>query len=113
MVSEKNCLLRIYIGESDRHGGKPLHEAIALKARELGLAGATVLRGIMGYGSHTRIHSAKILDISGDLPLVVEIVDSGENIGRLMPFLESAMRGGLVTTEEVNIHRFPRGEQQS
>jgi PII-like signaling protein len=96
-------LLRIFIGESDRHEGKPLHEAIVLKARELHLAGATVLRGGMGFGASSRIHTSKILRLSIDLPLVIEIVDSEEKINAFLPLLDAMMGGGLVTVENVRV----------
>jgi hypothetical protein len=96
-------LLRIFIGESDRHQGKPLYEQIVLKARELNLAGATVVRGAMGYGANSRIHTAKLLDLSIDLPMIVEIVDTAENIDRLMPFLDETVREGLVTRENIQV----------
>jgi PII-like signaling protein len=94
-------LLRIFIGESDRHEHKPLYEAIVLKARELHLAGATVLRGAMGFGKSSRMHTAKILRLSMDLPLVIEIVDSEEKINAFLPVLETMIGGGLVTLEKV------------
>src|SRR6201981_1108720 len=90
-------LLRIFLGESDRWGHKPLYEAIVLKARELHLAGATVLRGPMGFGKSSRLHTAKILRLSMDLPLVIEIVDSGEKIKSFLPILDGMMKGGSVT----------------
>ena len=86
-LPEEGTLLRIFFGESDKHNRKPLYEAIVIKARELGLAGATVSRGIMGFGADSRMHSAKILRLSGDLPVLVEIVDSEENIQKLLLFL--------------------------
>jgi PII-like signaling protein len=97
------ALLRIFIGESDRCGHRPLHEAIVLRARELHLAGATVLRGVMGYGKSSRLHSAKILQLSTDLPLVVEIVDSEEKIYGFVAELEGMIGGGLVTVEKVKV----------
>ncbi len=102
-LPDKGCLLRIYIGESDKAEGKPLYEAIVLKARALGLAGATVLRGIMGYGANSRVHSAKLLAISEDLPLVVEIVDTEERIESLLPWLDDVVKEGLVTLEEIKV----------
>jgi PII-like signaling protein len=93
--------LRIYVGERARLGHQPLHEAIVLKARELHLAGATVTRGVMGYGKSSRLHTAKILRLSDDLPLVIEIVDSTEKIGAFLPVLETMMPSGLATLEEV------------
>ncbi|MFH2114114.1 MAG: DUF190 domain-containing protein [Spirochaetota bacterium] len=103
---EKDVLLRIFIGENDRHDGKPLYEAIVLKARELDLAGATVLRGIMGFGADSRIKSARILGLSTDLPIMVEIVDSPENVDRLMPYLDEAIEEGLVTREMVRVVKY-------
>jgi uncharacterized protein len=96
-------LLRIFIGESDRWHHQPLYEAIVLKARELHLAGATVLRGPMGYGKSSRLHTAKILRLSMDLPLVIEIVDSEEKIQGFLPVLDEMMKGGLVTLERVRV----------
>ena len=96
-VEEKAALLRIFIGENDRFGQHPLYEAIVLKAREQGLAGATVLRGPMGFGHSSRLHTAKILRLSEDLPVVVEIIDSEENITAFLPLLEEMVKGGLVS----------------
>src|SRR5215469_1544174 len=96
-------LLRIFIGENDRWEHKPLYEAIVLKARELHLAGATVLRGPMGFGKSSRLHTAKILRLSMDLPLVIEIVDSEERIQAFLPYLDDVMKGGLVTLEKVRV----------
>ena len=102
-LPEQALMLKIFIGESDRHNGKPLYEQIVLKARELHLAGATVTRGILGFGASSRIHTSKILELSEDLPVVIEIVDTEENIGRLMPFVEEAVEGGLVTLEKMKV----------
>jgi PII-like signaling protein len=96
-------LLRIFIGESDRWQSKPLYEAIVLKARELHLAGATVLRGPMGFGKSSRLHTSKILRLSYDLPLVIEIVDAKDKINGFLPVLNEMMRGGLVTLEKVRV----------
>src|SRR5580765_7542658 len=96
-------LLRIFIGESDRHHHQPLFEAIVLKARELHLAGATVLRGAMGFGKSSRLHTAKILRLSMDLPVVIEIVDSEEKIKEFLPLLNQMMTGGMVTLEKVQV----------
>lgn len=96
-------LLRIFIGESDRWKHAPLYEAIVLKARELHLAGATVLRGPMGFGKSSRLHTAKILRLSMDLPLVIEIVDTEEKIQGFLPVLDEMMKGGLVTLERVRV----------
>jgi hypothetical protein len=99
-------LLRIFIGENDRFDGHPLYESIVLKAREQGLAGATVLRGPMGFGHSSRVHTAKILRLSEDLPIVVEIIDSEENINAFLPLLDTMVKGGLVSLEEVRILRY-------
>jgi PII-like signaling protein len=96
-------LLRIFIGESDRWHHQPLYEALVLKARELHLAGATVLRGPMGFGKSSRMHTAKILRLSMDLPLVIEIVDSEEKINSFLPVLDEMMKGGLVTLEKARV----------
>src|SRR5205809_6246326 len=96
-------LLRIFIGESDRWEHKPLYEAIVLKARELHMAGATVLRGSMGFGKSSRLHTAKILRLSVDLPLVIEIVDSEEKVQAFLPDLDKMMGGGLLTLEKVKV----------
>src|SRR5512141_1918996 len=96
-------LLRIYIGESDRWKHQPLYEAIVLKAREMHLAGATVLRGPMGFGKSSRVHTAKILRLSMDLPVVIEIVDAEEKLNAFLPVLDEMMRGGLVTLEKVKV----------
>jgi PII-like signaling protein len=96
-------LLRIFIGESDRWHHQPLYEAIVLKARELHLAGATVLRGPMGFGKSSRLHTAKILRLSMDLPVVIEIIDSEEKLSSFLPILDEMMKGGLVTLEKVKV----------
>jgi hypothetical protein len=96
-------LLRIFIGESDRHGHHPLHEAIVLKARELHMAGATVLRGPMGFGKSSRLHTTKILRLSTDLPIIIEIVDTESKVQAFLPELDRMMGGGLVTLEKVKI----------
>ena len=103
---EMAVLLRIYIGEDDRFDHHPLYEAIVLKAREQGLAGATVLRGPMGFGHSSRVHTAKILRLSEDLPIVVEIIDSEENIKAFLPLLDGMVNGGLVSLEDVRILRY-------
>jgi PII-like signaling protein len=96
-------LLRIFIGESDRWHHHPLYEAIVLKARELHMAGATVLRGPMGFGKSSRLHTAKILRLSMDLPLVIEIVDTEEKVNAFLPVLDEMMKGGLVTLEKARV----------
>lgn len=105
-LPEEGTLLRIFIGESDQISGKPLYEQIVLKARELGLAGATVTRGIMGFGADSRMHTAKILRLSEDLPVVVEIVDTEENLNKLMPFLDEHVQEGLITREKVKVIKY-------
>lgn len=102
-IPEDGYLLRIFVGESDRHGHHPLYEAIVLKAREAGLAGATVTRGVMGFGKHSVLHTAKILRLSEDLPMVVEIADSLENIEQFLPVLDQMITDGLVTLETVRV----------
>ncbi len=105
-LPEQGLLLRILIGESDSHKGKALYEAILLKARELNLAGATIIRGIMGFGANSRIHSAKILRLSEDLPIVIEIVDTEENIDKILPFLDETVKEGLITMEKVRVIKY-------
>jgi hypothetical protein len=105
-IPEEAMLLRIYIGESDKWEHKPLYEAIVLKARESHLAGATVLRGPMGFGKSSRLHTAKILRLSTDLPLVIEIVDSEEKISAFLPTLNDMVGGGLVTLEKVRVVQY-------
>lgn len=102
-IPHEATLLRIFIGESDRWQHKSLYEAIVLKARELHLAGATVLRGPMGFGKSSRLHTTKILRLSYDLPLVIEIVDAEDKINAFLPVLNEMMRGGLVTLEKVRV----------
>jgi PII-like signaling protein len=103
-IPKQAVLLRIFIGEDDKFGTSPLYEAIVLKARELHLAGATVLRASMGFGKSSRLHTAKILRLSDDLPLVVEIVDSEDNINRFLPALDQMMTtSGLITLEKVQV----------
>ncbi|MBY0431570.1 MAG: DUF190 domain-containing protein [Rhodospirillales bacterium] len=106
-------LLRIFLGEADRHGRQPLYEAIVMKARERHLAGATVLRGPLGFGRSSRLHSAKILRLSEDLPLVIEIVDAAEKIQAFLPELEDMIGSGLVTLEKVQVLRYGEGGQEN
>ena len=105
-IPEEGFLLRIFVGESDRHGHHPLYEAIVLKAREQGLAGATVIRGVMGYGKHSVLHTAKILRLSEDLPMVIEIVDSREKVEEFLPYLDEMITDGLVTLEPVTVLQY-------
>jgi len=110
-LPQEATLLRVFIGESDRWQHKPLYEAIVLKARELHLAGATVVRGSMGFGKSSRLHTAKILRLSMDLPVIIEIVDSEEKIQSFLPALDEMIKGGLVTLEQVRVIDY-RGEAQ-
>jgi uncharacterized protein len=105
-IPKDAVLLRIFLGESDKFQGRPLYEAIVMKARELHLAGATVLRGPMGFGASSRLHTAKILRLSEDLPLVIEIVDSEQKINAFLPVLDGMMKSGLVTLEKVKVLRY-------
>ena len=105
-LPEDAVLLRIFIGESDRCQHRPLYEAIVLKARELELAGATVLRGPMGFGKSSHLHTAKILRLSMDLPIVIEIVDTAQKINGFLPVLDEMMGGGLVTLERMKVIRY-------
>jgi PII-like signaling protein len=105
-LPEEAQLLRIFISEQDRYYHQPLYEALVLKARELGLAGATVLRGSLGYGHTSRIHTAKILRLSDDLPLVVEVVETQANIDAFLPVLDEMMESGLVTIEKARVLRY-------
>jgi PII-like signaling protein len=112
-LPEQGMLLRIFIGESDKHKGKPLYEQIVLKARELHLAGATVLKGQMGFGADSRMHSAKILRISEDLPIVIELVDTEENLNKLLPFIDRVVTEGLVTLEKVRVIKYRHSKDES
>ena len=109
-VPKQAVLLRVFLGEDDRTDGRPLYEAIVLKAREMHLAGATVLRGPMGFGRTSRLHTTKILRLSEDLPIVVEIVDAEERITAFVEAIEPMMTGGLVTLEKVQVLRYGHGE---
>jgi PII-like signaling protein len=106
-------LLRIFIGESDRWHHQPLYEAIVMKAREMHLAGATVVRGQMGFGKASRLHTSKIIRLSMDLPLVIEIVDSEEKINTFLPVLDEMIGGGLVTLEKVKVVHYRSGEKSA
>ncbi len=105
-IPKQAVLLRIFIGENDRSDGRPLYEAIVLKAREQHLAGATVLRGPMGFGASSRLHTNKILRLSEDLPLVIEIVDSEDKINTFLPTLDGMMTSGLITMEKVQVLQY-------
>ena len=109
-LPENGKLLRIFIGENDRHEKMPLYEWIVRRAREEGLAGATVLRGLEGYGAHSRLHTTKILRLSSDLPIVIEIVDTEENIEAFLPMIDDAISEGLATVEKVQVRFYRSGE---
>lgn len=104
MLPKQGKLLRIFIGEADRHDGQPLYEWLVSEANRQGLAGATVLRGLQGYGAHSVLHTAKVLRLSTDLPIVVEIVDTEEKIEAFMNTVDNAIPEGLATLEKVQIH---------
>lgn len=105
-IPENGMLLRIFIGESDRFDGKPMYEHIVMLARKNNIAGATVLRGIMGYGAASRVHSTKVLRLSEDLPIIIEIVDSEEKIQNFIPLLDEIVKEGLITLEKANVIRY-------
>lgn len=105
-LPEKGMLLRVFVGESDQYNGKALYEAIVIKARELNLAGATVIRGIMGFGADSRMHSAKLLRLSEDLPVIIEIVDTEESLNKLLPFLDETVEEGLITLEAARVIKY-------
>ena len=105
-IPHESVLLRIFVGENDQYKHHPLYEAIVLRARELHLAGATMLRGPMGFGKSSRLHTAKILRLSEDLPIVIEIVDSEEKIEAFLPSLREMMDSGLVTLENVKVLQY-------
>lgn len=113
-IPTEGCLLRVFVGESKCVGGQPVYELIVHKARELHLAGATVLRGVLGFGAHSRIHAAKLLVMSDDMPMVVEIVDAREKIEKLLPYIDEVVTEGLVTMEraEVIFYRASGMEEQ-
>ena len=111
MLPEEGHLLRIFVGESDKHDGMPLYEWIVRRARELGLAGATVLRGVEGFGAHSRLHTAKILRLSEDLPIIVEVVDTREKIEAFLPVIDEAIPEGLATLEKVQIRFYRSGKR--
>ncbi len=110
-LPKEALLLRIFLGESDRWQHQPLYEAIVLKAREQHLAGATVLRGPMGFGKSSRLHTAKILRLSLDLPVVIEIVDTEDKIRAFLPALDEMLQGGLVTLERVQVIDYRAGPE--
>jgi PII-like signaling protein len=109
-LPEEAVMLRIYIGESDHYNGRPLYEEIVLRARSLNLAGATALRGLLGFGANSRIHAAKLMTLSGDLPIVIEIVDTEEKISLIMPFIDDVVKEGLVTMERMRVIKYRHGK---
>jgi PII-like signaling protein len=110
MLPESGYLLRIFIGESDRHDGRLLYEWIVLKAREAGLAGATVMRGMMGFGAHSRLHTFKIERLSQDLPIIIEIVDTHDKLESFLASIDKEIEEGLATLEEIKIHFYRSGK---
>ncbi len=110
MLPSEGYLLRIFIGESDRHDGKLLYEWIVLQAREAGLAGATVMRGMMGFGAHSRMHTFKIERLSQDLPIIVEIVDTREKLEKFLALIDKEIEEGMATLEEIQIHFYRSGK---
>ena len=112
-LPDEGKLLRIFIGENDKHEGLPLFEWIVRTAREQGLAGATVLRGLEGFGAHSRLHTAKILRLSSDLPVIVEIVDTEEKIETFLPLIDDAIGEGLATVEKVEVRFYRSGKAES
>ena len=111
-LPKEGKLLRIFIGESDKYEKQPLYEWIVRKARETGLAGATVFRGLEGYGASSRLHTAKLLRLSADLPIVIEIVDTNEKIEKFMPLIDEAIKNGLATLEKATIRFYRSGESK-
>lgn len=109
MLPREGLLVRMFIGEQDMADGIPLYEAVVLRARKKGIAGATVLRGIMGYGASSRIHTTKILRLSEDMPMIIELVDSEEKINNFLPELEDLVQGGLITLERIRIQTYSTG----
>ena len=109
-LPQEGSLLRIFIGESDRHEGKPLYEWIVLRARESHLAGATVLRGMMGFGAHSRLHTFRIERLSEDLPIIIEIVDTREKLESFLQLVDSAIEEGLATLEKAHVHFYRPGK---
>lgn len=109
MLPSEGCLLRIFIGDGDRHEGRPLYEWLVLRARELGVAGATVLRGSMGYGAHSRLHTFKIERLAEDLPVVLEFVDSREKLEHFLADVDAVIREGLATMEKAEVRFYRTG----
>ncbi|MEI6208424.1 MAG: DUF190 domain-containing protein [Desulfuromonadales bacterium] len=112
-LTGEQVLMRIFIGESDRCGHKPLHEALVELLRREGFAGATVLRGVSGFGAHSVYHTRKLLDLSADLPLIVEVVDSQSKIDAIMPRIDGMMGGGMITLDKTTVIRYSHNEKKS
>jgi len=110
-LPQNGQLLRIFIGENDHFHGKPLYEVIVLKAREMNMAGATVIRGIMGFGADSRIHTTKVQRLSEDLPIVIEIADTKERIETILPFLDEVVGEGLITIENIQVFKYTHSKQ--
>lgn len=113
MLPKEGCLLRVFVGESDRHSGRPLYEWIVLEARRQGLAGATALRGMMGFGAHSRLHTFKVERLSLDLPIVVEIVDARDKIEAFLASIDDNVTEGLVTLEKVEVRLYRSGRKDA
>jgi PII-like signaling protein len=113
MLPKEGQLLRIFIGESDRHEGRPLYEWIVRQAREHHMAGATVVRGLEGFGAHSRMHTAKILRLSQDLPIVIEIVDTKEKIRGFLEIVDAAVPEGIATLEDIEVHFYRAGRSEA
>lgn len=111
-LPKEGKLLRIFIGESDRHEGMPLFEWIVRKAREVGLAGATVIRGLEGFGAQSHLHTAKILRLSADLPIIIEIIDTNDKVEAFLPVIDAAISGGLATIERVEVRFYRSGTKK-
>jgi uncharacterized protein len=111
VLPQEGCLLRVFVGEDDKHEGKPLYEWLVLKARERGLAGATVLRGVMGFGAHSRLHTFRIERLSLDLPIVIEIVDARPKLEAFLADIDPVIHEGLATLEKAEV-RFYRSRKQ-
>ena len=109
-IPSEGKLLRIFIGEQDKWKGAPLHEAIILLARKEGMAGATALKGFMGFGCKSHLHTTKLLRLSEDLPIIIEIVDSEQNINKFLPYLDEMVKEGLITLEKVNVILYRAGK---
>ena len=106
LISGEQCLMRIFIGESDRYRHRPLHELLVELFRKSGFAGVTVLRGVAGYGAHSIYHTDKLLELSSDLPIIIEVVESRERIEQMMPTIDDMMNGGMITLEKVEVIRY-------